>query len=418
VEVSHGNAVNLLSSMAESPGLSMDDRFLAVTTLSFDISVFEIFGPLSKGGQVILAPAELASNGDRLRALLEESEANSFQATPATWRMLLDAGWEGARELRVMAGGEAFPPELARDLLSRCGEVWNMYGPTEVTVYSIIQKVEEVKGAVPIGRPIHNTQVYVLDAAMKPVPVGVPGELFIGGASVARGYRGRPDLTAQQFVPDPFSDDPAARLYRTGDLGRFRADGVVEYLGRLDNQVKIRGFRIEPEEIESALARHEAIRQVVVHPQGEGLEKRLVAYVVFEPGHGLTSTEIRRFLRSRLPAYMIPNLVVELPELPLTSSGKVDRKALPGTEVTASRPSGSGSPPQTPEEKLIGEIWKALLKVEKVDREDNFYDLGGHSLLSIRAAAEIERKTGKKAHPRSMFFQTLEQLAQELTERG
>ena len=415
VEVTHGNVVNFLLSMAERPGLSADDVLLAVTTLSFDISVLELLGPLSVGGRVVVADGEETASGERLRERLAECGATVIQATPATWRMLFEADWQGDGALRVLVGGEALPLDLAQELATRCGEVWNMYGPTETTVWSSCWRLPEEVGQIRIGTPIGNTQLYVLDARMRPTPLGIPGELYIGGLGVTRGYRDRPELTAERFVTDPFSSTEGARLYRTGDLARWIPDGTVEFLGRLDNQVKIRGFRIELGEIEAVLAENEAVRQAVVNVAAAGTaDARLVAYVVLERGESLTVSEIRRFLRNRVPDYMVPGLVVELDDFPLTANGKIDRKALPDPLASSTRPESKFSPPSTHSEILIAEVWAELLTLDQVSRHDNFFELGGHSLLSLRAVAAVAERNGGRMDPRWMFFQTLEQLATQL----
>jgi amino acid adenylation domain-containing protein len=416
VEVTELGVRNFLSSMERLPGFGPRDRLLAVTTLSFDISVLELFLPLRAGGVLVVADEEAAKDGSRLEDLLERESISLMQATPATWRLLAQSGWKGTAGLRALVGGEAFPPDLAEELLGRCEEVWNMYGPTETTVWSTLHKVEGVAGVVPIGRPIDNTRVYVLDRHLRPVPTGVIGELFIGGLGVARGYRERDDLTDDRFLADPFARSPGARMYRTGDRGRVRNDGALEYLGRLDHQIKIRGFRIELGEIEAALSEHPDIESAVVQPTGEGLNKRLVTYAVFQAGRSLTSTEVRRFLQDRLPPYMIPGLLIELDRLPLTPNGKVDRKALPDPLGGRGQRTIQREPPRTPEEKVIGEVWRDLLGIESVNRTDNFYELGGHSLLSMQVVSAVQKKTGKRISPRSMFFQTLEQLATTLSE--
>jgi len=329
--------------------------------------------------------------------------------------MLFDAGWPGDPELRAICGGEALPLDLAQRLSACCRELWNVYGPTETTVWSTCARVEPGLSHVGIGTPLANTEVYVLDARRRPTPPGVPGELYIGGAGVARGYRGRPELTAERFVENPFSKRPQARMYRTGDRARFRSDGSLDYLGRLDNQVKVRGFRIELGEIESVLTAHAAVRQAVVGvSQAGGEDARLVAYVIFEPGQDLTVSETRRFLRERLPEYMVPGLVVTVDSFPLTPNGKVDRKSLPDPLAAGAQRTTGYTEPRTDEERLISAVWSELLDIERVSRTDNFYEIGGHSLLSLRAVVEIERRSGQRLDPRAMFFQTVEQLGQGL----
>ncbi|HEX7241915.1 MAG TPA: amino acid adenylation domain-containing protein, partial [Longimicrobiaceae bacterium] len=278
VAVPHRAVVNFLESMRAAPGLAAGDTLLAVTTLAFDISALELLLPLTVGARVAVADRATASDGARLRDAVAASGATAMQATPATWRMLLEAGWEGSPGLKVLCGGEALPRELADRLLPRCGELWNLYGPTETTIWSAAVRVEPGEGVVPIGRPIANTRVYLLDGGVEPVPAGLPGELYVGGEGVARGYPGRPGLTAERFVPDAFGGEPGARLYRTGDRARWRPDGTLEYLGRTDHQVKLRGFRIELGEVEAALLRCAEVRQAVaVALPGPAGDPRLVA---------------------------------------------------------------------------------------------------------------------------------------------
>ncbi|HEX2191455.1 MAG TPA: amino acid adenylation domain-containing protein, partial [Longimicrobiaceae bacterium] len=385
VVVPHRALVEFLDSMRARPGLHAGDTLLAVTTLSFDIAGLELFGPLTSGARVVLADRDTASDGALLADALAASGATVMQATPATWRMLLDAGWAGAPRLRALCGGEALPRELADRLLPRVGELWNLYGPTETTVWSTVQRVEPGEGPVPIGLPIARTTAHVLDAWGGQAAPGVPGELWIGGEGVARGYHGRPELTAERFVPDPFSADPGARLYRTGDRVRVRADGALEFLGRLDAQVKLRGHRVEPGEVEAALARHPGVREaaVVARDDAPG-EKRLVAYLVPAEGAELPAGELRAWLGERLPAYMVPSAWVVMERFPLTPSGKTDRRALPAPDAAAP---AVYAPPRDATEALLCSVWAEVLGVERVGVHDDFFDLGGHSLLATRVVS-------------------------------
>jgi len=413
VEVRHRNVVNFLTAMRARPGMTSDDVLVAVTTLSFDIAVLELFLPLTVGGRVVIAPRDVVVDGARLGELMRAEGATCMQATPATWRMLLDAGWRGQPNLKALCGGEALPADLARQLLPAVGELWNMYGPTETTVWSTCARISEVAAQVTIGSPIGNTVSRVLDRHRQQVPVGVPGELLLGGAGVAKGYLGLPGLTAERFVKDPTGEDPVGLFYRTGDLVRVRPDGQMEFLGRLDNQVKVRGYRIELGEIEAALAGLEEIGESVVTVGTDaagGPGALLVACVVYRAGRQLTASEVRRHLREQLPGYMVPGLVIELEALPRTPNGKIDRRALPDP-LRAASPTGKYVPPISEAERIVADEWKALLSVDRVGRHDNFFELGGHSLLSMRAVAAIERRTGKRLDPRLMFFQTVEQIA-------
>jgi amino acid adenylation domain-containing protein len=395
VQITHRSLVNFLSSMRREPGLDEHDKLLAVTTISFDIAALELFLPLIVGGSVIVADRATALDPQKLGKAIESQGATFVQATPATWRMLLDVGWQPTNPLRIASGGEALPNELAWRLRNRGLEVWNLYGPTETTIWSAVRRVpgpDEIprNGFDPIGRPIDNTQLYVLDSHFTPQPVGVPGELYIGGAGLARGYMHRPGLTAERYWPDPFSEQPGARLYRTGDLVRRLSGGEIEFLGRLDNQVKIRGFRIELGEIESAFSRHEAISQAVVAARDDGLgEKQLVAYLVATTKSPPAAEELRAFLKIRLPEFMIPTTVVFLDSLPQTPNGKVDRKALPAPDRSRPELRAVYHAPRTRTEKEIAAIWKTALDVDRVGIDDNFFDLGGHSLLMTRVHARL-----------------------------
>jgi amino acid adenylation domain-containing protein len=411
VGVTHAALRNVVASVRRLVGLSEGDTLLAVTTLCFDIASLEMLLPVVGGGRVVVARREDVADPRALARLLETNEATVMQATPATWRMLLDASWPGAPRLKVMCGGEALTAELARALRTRCGALWNMYGPTETAIYSVVHRVEEVEATVPIGRPVANTRIHLLDRNLQPVPVGVVGELCIGGVGVARGYLGRPDLTAERFVPDPLSDEPGTRLYRTGDRARWRGDGSLECLGRVDDQVKLRGFRIEPGEIEAALLGHEAIRFAVVQArESDAADRQLVAYVVLGEGQEPTVTQLRAFLRQTLPAYMIPSSFVTLDSLPLTSTGKVDRRALAAL-VSSRRQAAPAVEPRTPMERLVAEAWGEALGIDRLSVHDNFFDLGGHSLLSLHVLARVERELGLRLNPRELIFQTLEQFA-------
>ena len=406
VEIPHRALTNFLCSMRAEPGCSERDVLLAVTTLSFDIAGLELYLPLISGGHIVLASREGAVDGQLLQQLIDSSGATLLQATPATWRMLLESGWPGTNRLTALCGGEGLPKELARRLLERVAVLWNMYGPTETTVWSSVQRLRSDDAEITIGRPIANTTFYILDGNLQPVPVGVPGELFIGGDGLARGYRNRPELTAEKFISDPFSKRSGARLYRTGDLARYRDDGQVVHLGRLDHQVKIRGFRIELGEIEAVLDRYPAVQKSVVVARSRGASAEdayLAAYVVAEPGAEPTLGELRRELGAALPDYMVPSAFMIMDELPLTPNGKVDRRALP--EPNQLRPGLENTPvaARTPTEQTLVEIWKEILKVEQVGTHDDFFELGGHSLLATRMIGRIERDCGVTLPMRSLL---------------
>ena len=410
VQIPHRALVNFLTTMGREPGMRSADVLVAVTTLSFDIAGLELYLPLAMGARLVIATHAVASDPRRLAELIERSDATVVQATPTTWRMLVDAGWRGSSGLKVLCGGEALPAVLAEQLLDLGFELWNMYGPTETTIWSTISRVR--RGApLTIGRPIANTTLYILDDRMQPVPVGAPGELHIGGAGVARGYLKRPDLTAERFVPHPFDARDDARIYKTGDLARYRADGSVEFLGRRDHQVKVRGFRIELGEIETALAREEGVAAAVavVREDVPG-DPRLAAYVVPVPDAKPMPGALRRALTDVLPAYMVPSAIVVVDELPLTPNGKVDRKALPAP--TFERESDSYVPPRTELEKRLVGIWESEVGIRPIGVTDDFFDLGLTSIVAARLFARLDRELGRNL-PLGALFQapTVESLA-------
>lgn len=415
VRVPHRAVVNFLVSLAERPGLRPDDALLAITTISFDIAVLELVLPLVSGARIVLAPRDTAVDGLQLAALAQRQQVSVMQATPATWRMLLASGWSPPAGMKLLCGGEALDAELARQLLASGSELWNMYGPTETTIWSTVHQVRGVDGPVPIGRPIANTTVYVLDASGRPVPAGVCGELYIGGLGVALGYWQRDELTAERFVRDPFSADPAARLFRTGDRARWRYDGVLEFLGRMDRQLKIRGFRVEPGEIEAALGEHPGVAETAVvardDPSGQ---PRLVAYVVRRTLDESDAAQWRSFLAQRLPEYMVPSLFVAVDALPRTPAGKIDRGALPGCDAGAS--AREYVAPRTPLEAEIAAAWCEVLGVPRVGVGDSFFELGGHSLLATQLVARLQDNCGV-ALPLKQIFEhpTVEGLAEAIT---
>jgi amino acid adenylation domain-containing protein len=422
VVVHHRALVNLVSSMQRRPGLAAEDTVLAVTTLSFDVAGADYWFPLSVGARVVIASAEDVGDGEALRRLLETFGVTVMQGTPSTWRLLIGAGWQGSRPFKVLCAGEAFPPPLAAQLLERASAVWNLYGPTETTIYSTGVELRREDPRITIGRPIDNTTVYVLDPHGQPVPPGVLGELVIGGTGVSHGYLERPELTESRFVRDPFFASPAspdARMYKTGDVAAFRSDGEIVYHRRLDHQVKVRGYRIELGEIESVLAEHEALGQVVVIVREDRAgDARLVAYFVPRASHAApATTDLREHLRKRLPDYMLPQHFVGLASLPLTPAGKIDRKALPAPQGDA-RPGGESRAPTSPSEILVAKIWADVLGQSRIGATDNFFDLGGHSLLSMMVVARIRSETGTRLSPRDLLDASLEQVAAKLSGRA
>ena len=386
--VPHHALVNLLSSMRRQPGMVSSDRLLAVTTLSFDIAGLELYLPLISGAQLVIASRAAVGDGCALAQLLSIHDISIMQATPATWRLLLESGWRGTPGLKILCGGEALPRNLAEQLLATGSELWNLYGPTETTIWSTMHRVQSGPATVPIGRPIDNTRVYILDEDQQLSPPGVAGELYIGGDSVAQGYLHRPELTKERFVEDPFH--AGERMYRTGDLVRRLPGGDLEYLGRLDHQVKMRGFRIELGEIEAALERQPDIRHVVVVCDETQHGARLVAYVVPRGRAVADPSALRRILSTELPEYMVPAIFISLDTMPLTPNGKVNRRALPPPD-SATAPSGLYVPPHTRIEKEVAAIWQDLLAQPRVGLDDNFFDLGGHSLLVVQLQSRLRR---------------------------
>ncbi|HEX2077989.1 MAG TPA: amino acid adenylation domain-containing protein [Longimicrobium sp.] len=413
VMVPHRGVANFLASMAEEPGIDARDVMVAVTSLSFDIAVLELLLPLTAGAKVVVATREETMDAGRLSRLLHDEGATVMQATPATWRLLAGSGWAGKEDLAILSGGEALQADLARELIPRGRAVWNLYGPTETTIWSAVQKVESAE-SIHLGHPIANTQLYVLDDTLRPCPAGVPGELFIGGDGVVRGYLRRPALTAERFVPDPFSAEPGARLYRTGDLVRRRADGALEFLGRTDFQVKVRGFRVELGEIEARLAEHPSVAQAVaVVRQDAPGDARLVAYVV-PAGDPPGADVLRRALAQRLPDHMVPSAYVMLDAFPLTPNGKVDRRALPAPEARRDLAGGFVEAATEAEEKIAA-IWREVLGTDRVGVEDNFFDLGGNSLSLIRLAQRLAEAMGSTATAVDLFrFPTVRAQAAHL----
>lgn len=404
VQISHQSLVNFLTAMRRQPGLSADDVLLSVTTISFDIAALEIFLPLSVGARVILVSREIAANGGELIEQLRISRATVMQATPATWLMLLESGWEGSLQLRVLCGGEALTRELANKLTEKSACVWNLFGPTETTIWSTAAEMESESGPVVIGRPVDNTEIYILDACLHPVPFGVRGELYIAGDGLARGYQELPDLTAATFMPNPFSGKSGARMYRAGDTARFLEGGKLEYIGRIDNQVKIRGYRIEPGEIEAVVRQHRAVQAGVVLAQEDGGgERKLIAYVVRDVGADATVNDLRGFLKERLPAYMIPSSIILLDAMPLTPNGKIDRRVLSALGSVDPKLAEEKIAPRIPIEKAIADIWKQSLGVEPVSIRDSFFDIGGHSLLAMRVLSRLQETFGIELQLRELF---------------
>ena len=402
VLVPHRAVVNLLCSVQREPGLSSRDTVLAITTLSFDIAVSEVLLPLTVGARIVLASRETASDGPALLQLIESTGVTFIDATPATYRLLLGAGWQGSASLRLVCTGEAMPRDLAQALTACAHEVWNGYGPTETTVWSTFARVQSPVERVLIGRPVANTRIAILDALGQQVPVGVAGELFIAGEGVTTGYLNRPDLTTERFLPDP--EAPGRLRYRTGDLVRLLQSGELECLGRNDNQVKVRGFRIEPGEIEVVLGRWPGVTAaVVIAREDRANDVRLVAYLVTESDE-VIGDELRAFVRASLPDFMVPNTFVRLPALPLTPSGKVDRKALPAPQVEAAASAvREFVAARSESETIIATLWAEALGVARVSMHDDFFALGGHSLLASQVLSRLRRDHGVQLSFRTIF---------------
>jgi amino acid adenylation domain-containing protein len=415
VEITHTSLANVLLSFARTLGFGPGDRVAAITTISFDIAALEIFLPLVAGAALEIVSREVTMDGRALAHRLRG--ASLFQATPATFRMLVESGWTGEPGLTLLCGGEALPPDLARALVERCEALYNVYGPTETTIWSSLHRVESVAPdatTIPIGEPVEATSLLVLDHQLQPTPPGVAGELCIGGEGLARGYHARPDLTAERFVPHPAV--PGGRLYRTGDRVRRRGDGTLEYLGRSDDQVKIRGVRIEPAEIEAVLCRHPSVRAALVLARKDAAgEVRLVAYVQAPEQEAPVAT-LGSMLRAELPDAYIPRAYVFVEAWPLTPAGKIDRAAL-RSHGSARTTRATYAAPREPNERVIAAIWREVLGVDQVGIDDDFFELGGHSLLVARTRAKLEAAFDRRLLMRDLFqYPTVRALAASLTQ--
>ncbi|SNB55511.1 amino acid adenylation domain-containing protein [Marinobacter sp. es.042] len=412
VEISHGALHNFLMAVAEKPGLGEKDQLLAITTLAFDISLLELFLPLSVGATVVIATTNQSSDPYQLKSLIEQHGITTLQATPATWRLLMNVDLTIQEPLKGLIGGEKLPADLANLLVQRGVELWNMYGPTEATVWTSCYRIPPGRGegALPrilIGRPLANTQLHVLDEQGNTMPLGVYGELCISGAGLANGYRGNPEQTAERFIR--FSN--GQHLYRTGDLARWTWDGQIEFGDRIDNQVKVRGYRIELEEIEIKLRVHPAIADAAVVVQTfEADDQRLIAHIVYSRDEKPTSSELRKHLRHSLPDYMMPQLFTAHDHLPLLPSGKVNRKLLMQTKSGPATKKAENREPTKTEGQLIS-IWKTVLQIDEIALDDQFLEVGGHSLLALKVIVDIEHMTGAKLMPQDLWVNTLEQLA-------
>lgn len=414
VQITHANLVNLLLSIREEPGITADDRLLAVSTISFDIAELEVYLPLIAGATVYIAPAGTGRDGKKLLNLIREEQITIMQATPFSWKIMLESGWKEHLELKAFCGGEPLAKDLAMRIVPKCKELWNMYGPTETTIYSTIKHISADDEVITIGRPIANTQIYIVNEDLELLPDGEAGEIVIGGDGVSPGYFNRPELTAEKFIDNKFDEDNG-KVYRTGDLGKVLPDGELQHLGRIDRQVKIRGFRIETQEIEYQLRGTENIADAVVdvRPDATG-NPALAAYIIPEKYPDDIRIEIQKWraaLRDKLPEYMVPQFFMMIEELPLTPNGKTDYKALPQPDHTAIALMPY-TPPRTDVEKKLVDIWERYLGIDKVGIFDDFFDLGGHSLIAVQIMNDIQLELHKTLPLASLFqHSTIEKLA-------
>jgi len=408
VQIQQRALVNFISSMAKKPGINENDIMLAVTTISFDIAVLEMYLPITYGASIFVASHETSLNPELLIQRMEDTGATLLQATPVTFRMLNSAEWGGSKKLKILCGGEAMPKELAYDLIRKCRELWNMYGPTETTVWSTVEKVEindsDKTGYINLGKPIDNTLIYVLNPEFQLVPVGYPGELFIGGEGLAKDYFNLPEMTKERFLPDPFSEIAGARMYRTGDLVQQTEEGKLEFLNRVDSQVKIRGFRIELGEIESALTQHPTFdNNVVVVREDSPGDKKLVAYIIKKENQETDIAELRQFLKTKIPDYMVPSAFVFIDQFPLTPNGKIDRKVLPAPQDAAPQQAKIYLAPSTKTEKRLATIWSEVLKIKQIGSDEDFFEIGGHSMIAVTLMVKIEKELGTRL-PLAVLF--------------
>ncbi len=417
--VCHGGLLNVVQAIGRDLALRPREVALATATIAFDIANLEIYLPLLAGATVHLMDRHFAGDGPKLVEMVRATNAALMFGTPASWRLMLEADWQGSPQLQIITGGEVLPLTLGRTLAGMTRSVWNHYGPTETSICATREQILPDAEIVTLGWPIENVRIYVLDEHRQPLPTGETGEIYIGGVGVGRGYLNRPDLTEKSFVPDPFESQPGMTMYKTGDLGRLLPDGRLDFQGRADNQIKLRGFRIELEEIEAAIREYDGMHAAVVQVVDYGGDDhRLVAY--FFGDRDISEAELREFLKQRLPFYMLPSELIPLKSLPMTANGKIDRVALNSlrVEYEAMALTESAQPPADDLEAKLCAIWQKLLKVRNISPSDDFFDLGGHSLLATRMFGDIERATGRRI-PLSVLIQnpTVSELAAYIRSR-
>ena len=399
--VTHQGLTNFLSTMADVPGLSLQDTLLAVTTNSFDIHGLELYLPLIRGAACHICSSEKVRDAQLLRMEIQRVKPTIMQATPATWKMLFAAGWKNEEKVKILCGGEPLMEPLKTQFMSANSEVWNMFGPTETTIWSTVKRITN-EGPITIGKPIANTQIFILDNYLRPTPAGVAGELCIAGDGLARGYINLPELTAEKFIDNPFA--AGKKLYKTGDLARWRPDGELEFLERIDSQVKIRGFRIELGEIEAQLCTHPEIQDCALIAREHDGEKQLVCYFVtgIPNGSSPDSRQLREYLRTSLPEYMMPAFFVQLEQLPLTPNGKIDRKDLANRKLILKKAVKADAPRTKIEANLL-EIWKDVLNLDELGTEEGFFEAGGNSILAVTLVQRIQKTLGYEITVTSLF---------------
>ena len=416
VEILQKNLLNFLLSMQVEPGISPEDIVLSITTISFDIAQLEIFLPLISGAKLYIEDLETTRDGRLLLETIKNEKISIVQGTPFTWRMMLEFGWDKKLPIKALIGGEALSKELAEKLVERCNELWNMYGPTETTVWSLIKKISSEDKIITIGKPIRNTQVYLLNEKLNEVPSGEIGEIYIGGDGVGRGYNNRPELTIKAFLNDPFIVTPGNKIYKTGDLGKMLDNGEIQCLGRIDHQIKIRGFRIETEEIEFQIKKQEHVKEVIVIAHKDSFENlRLVAYIVTKERVNVEQSQEyihlwKSELKLILTDYMIPSVFMIISEIPLMSNGKVNRKALP--EPTTRSSGLIYEKPETDMQKFLITAWENEIGIKEISTTDDFFELGGTSLIATKIMIQIEKFTGKRLPITTIFkYPQIKQLA-------